>query len=201
MVKAKDSHGNACGAFISPAGWRTLAGGSTPGDVLGTLHPGGVPESTFSWPIRPIGRIGSIPPGHPRCIPLIKVVTTLSPSGYQPIIRPENKGIKPNASRRKPKKFYLRFGTHCQPTPPPFFTAGRHLQKVAGHGQSRLVAPSRTLLRKNLFVFMNHLEPADNPSCFPVSNGATQNHNHECLHLFISPLLKLNLLSRRVYLC
>ena len=62
-------------------------------------------------PIRPICRIRSMPPGHSRCEPLIKVEngprTPLSPTCYKPLIRPENKGIKPNANRHRPKKFIV----------------------------------------------------------------------------------------------
>src|ERR1700729_996920 len=46
-------------------------------------------------PIRPIRRIRPIPLYKPGCEPLIKVENGLSPAFHKPIIRPENKGIKP----------------------------------------------------------------------------------------------------------
>jgi hypothetical protein len=65
-------------------------------------------------PIRPISPIRPIPPHAKSTIdserePLIKVDSNLppplSPTCYRPIIRPENKGIKPITNRHKPKKF------------------------------------------------------------------------------------------------
>ena len=41
---------------------------------------------------------------HPNQ-PLIKVDNSLSPTNHKPIIRPENKGIKPKSNHHKPKKF------------------------------------------------------------------------------------------------
>ncbi len=61
MVNAKDSHGNAYGILISPKGWRTLAGGNTPGNRPATLRPGGALESPAGYPIRPICPIRPIP--------------------------------------------------------------------------------------------------------------------------------------------
>ena len=104
MVNARNSHGNACGLFISLEGWRILAGGSTPGAHLVSLHPSGVLESTVGYLIRLISPIRHIPPLHPRSKPLIKVATSLSPTFHKPIIRPKNKGIKPNTNCHKPKK-------------------------------------------------------------------------------------------------
>jgi len=114
MVNARDSHGNAYGVFISPAGWWTLAGGNTPGNSPDMLRPGGALESSVIYPIRPISRIRPIPP-HPKSTvelghePLIRVENGLrppfSPACYRPLIRPENKGIKPKSSRHKPKFF------------------------------------------------------------------------------------------------
>ncbi len=52
-------------------------------------------------PIRPIRRIRPIPP-HPKST-LIKVENGLSPTCHRPKIRPENKGIKPNTNRHRPK--------------------------------------------------------------------------------------------------
>ena len=62
MVNAKDSHGNAYGILISPKGWRTLAGGNTPGNDRETLRPGRALESILRCPIRPISPIRPIPP-------------------------------------------------------------------------------------------------------------------------------------------
>src|ERR1700744_4190248 len=112
MVNASDSHGNAYGVFISPEGWRTLAGGNTPGDRPVFLHPGGVPEN----PLRSQTTSNSKSAlAHPKstvdlgCEPLIKVenglISTPPQTSYKPIIRPENKGIKPKSNRHKPKKF------------------------------------------------------------------------------------------------
>jgi hypothetical protein len=119
MVNARDSHDNAYGVFISLEGWWTLAGGNTPGNRPATLRPGRMPESILSWPIRPIGPIRLIQFPHPQtnphpkstldlgCEGLIKVENglrpPLSPTRYQLIIRPENKGIKPKSNRRNPK--------------------------------------------------------------------------------------------------
>ena len=139
MVNAGESHGNACGLFISPEGWWILAGGNDPA----TLHPGGVLESAAGYPIRPISRIRPIWSHYPhpkstfalKYEPLMRVenslIPPLSPTSYRPIIRPKNKGIKPKSNRHKPKKFYhwlQRMATvhrnptpanarYCQPTP------------------------------------------------------------------------------------
>ena len=69
----------------------------------------------------PIGLIRPIPPHHPSTHPhpkstvdlefepLIRVenglLPPLPPTCYRPIIRPENKGIKPKSNRHKPKNF------------------------------------------------------------------------------------------------
>jgi hypothetical protein len=126
MFSAQKSHGNAYGVFISPEGWWTLAGGNTPGNRSATLRLGRALESILSCPIRPIGSIPLIlfhyPPTHfhtkstlanPKstvdlgCEPLIRgendLRPPLSPTRYQLIIRPENKGIKPKSNRRNPK--------------------------------------------------------------------------------------------------
>jgi hypothetical protein len=47
---------------FSPEGWRTLAGGNTPGNDSETLRPEGSPESIVGHPIRPISPIRPIPP-------------------------------------------------------------------------------------------------------------------------------------------
>ncbi len=64
-------------------------------------------------PIRPISPL----PPHPKstvdlgCEPLIRVEnglrSPLSPTRHKPIIRPENKGIKPKSNRHRPKNFTL----------------------------------------------------------------------------------------------
>ena len=113
MVNARDSHGNASGVFISLEGWWTLAGGNTPGSRPTRLRPGRALESILR-PIRPISPIRPIPPGHPGCKPLIKVDTTLSPTRHKPIIRPENKGIKPITNLHKPKNYIFSLCTWCQ---------------------------------------------------------------------------------------
>ena len=109
MANARKSQGNAFGVFISPEGWRTLAGGNTPGNDTTMPHPEGVPESTVGYPIRPIRRICINPHCHPEYELLIKVEndlgSSLSRSSHRPIIRPENKGIKPKSNRHRPKKF------------------------------------------------------------------------------------------------
>jgi hypothetical protein len=111
MVNARDSHGNAYGVFISPAGWWTLAGGNTPGYYPARLRPEGAPESTIGYPIRPISLIRPIPPGQ-ECESLIQIENglrlALSQTCYRPIIRPKNKEIKPNTNPHKPKKFTTR---------------------------------------------------------------------------------------------
>ena len=168
MVSARNSRSNTCRIFISPEGWWTLAGGSTPGNRPITLHPEGVPESIVGYPIRPISLISLIPP-HPKSTftnskltvdlghgPLIRVenrlVSYLSPACHKPIIRPENKGIKPKSNRHKPKKFITghrawRLPTRGRP--------GRSQGPVTSRGQSRPVAPGRTLFRKKrLFIFV-----------------------------------------------
>jgi hypothetical protein len=65
MVNAGNSHGNAYGLFINPEGWRTLAGGNTPGICSIFLHPGGVPEGAHRCPISPIRAIHPIR-SHPK---------------------------------------------------------------------------------------------------------------------------------------
>ena len=124
VTKANKSHGHASGMFISPEGWRTLAGGNTPGNRPITLHPEGVPESTVGYPTSPISLTPPIPP-HPKSTftnpkstidlgykPLIRVENRLvsypSPACHKPIIRPENKGIKPKSNRHKPKEYPSR---------------------------------------------------------------------------------------------
>ncbi len=130
MVNARDSHGNAYCVFISLEGWWTLAGGNTPVNRSATLSPGRALESILSCPIRPIGSIRLIlfhyPPTHfhpkstlanPKstvdlgCEPLIRgendLRPPLSPTRYQLIIRPENKGIKPKSNRHRPKNFKI----------------------------------------------------------------------------------------------
>lgn len=104
--------------FFSPEGWRALAGGNTPGNHLAFSHSGGVPENVFGHPISPIRPIRLIP--HPKSTidlgrePLIKVNTTLSPTRHKPIIRPENKGIKPITNLHKPKNYIFSLCTWCQ---------------------------------------------------------------------------------------
>jgi hypothetical protein len=130
MIKARHIHGNGQGemspTFISPEGWRILAGDNIPGNRLAAWRPGGSPESIVGYLIRPINRIHSIP-SHPKSTlarpkstvdlvrqPLIKVenslISPLSPTHYRPIIRPENKGIKAKSNRHGPKKFIT---SHC----------------------------------------------------------------------------------------
>ncbi len=62
------------------------------------------------YPIRLIGPICPIPHRRPGCELLIKVEnslrTPLSSACHKPIIRPENKGIKPKSNCHKPKKIY-----------------------------------------------------------------------------------------------
>jgi hypothetical protein len=106
MVNASDSHGHAYGVFISPEGWRTLAGGNTPGANPIFLHPGGVPENTLGRPIRPI------PPLHPPTTSNPK--SALSPTCHRPIIWPENKGIKPKSNRHKPKNLSRLIDSDCE---------------------------------------------------------------------------------------
>ncbi len=111
MLNARKSHGNASSVFISPEGCRILAGGNTPGNGPDMWRPEGAPESPIDYPIRPLSRIRPIP--HPKSTvdlghePLMRVEnglrTPLSPTAYKPIIRPENKGIKPKSNRHKPK--------------------------------------------------------------------------------------------------
>jgi hypothetical protein len=115
MVNARNSHANAYGVFISLEGWRTLAGGNTPGNRRILLRPERLRESTLGYPIKPISPIPSkstlarlkstVDLG---CEPLIKVeislISPLSPTCYRPIIRPENKGIKSKSNRHKPQK-------------------------------------------------------------------------------------------------
>ena len=109
MVNARESHGNSYGVFISPEGCGTLAGGKTPGYRAVTLRPGRALESTIACPIRFISPIRPIPSRHPGCEPLIRVEhslkSPLSPTRHKPIIRLENKGIKPKSNRHKPKYF------------------------------------------------------------------------------------------------
>ena len=117
MVNARNSHGNAYGVFISPEGWRILAGDNTPGICSISLHPGGVPESTAGYFISPIRRIRPIPShlesilAHPKSTVdsgferLIEVENGLRQASYKPIIRPKNKAIKPNTNRHRPKNF------------------------------------------------------------------------------------------------
>ena len=100
MLTALKSHSNAYSVFISREGYGTFAGSNTLGNASATLRSGGVPEKTVAYPIRPICRIRPILPLR-------------SPTCYRPIIRPENKGIKPNSGRHKPKSFH--------PFPPPPF--------------------------------------------------------------------------------
>ncbi len=112
------------GILISPAGWRTLAGGNTPDNFPFALRPGGSPESTVVYrPIRPIRRIRPILRRDPRCKPLIKIKNGLSPIFYKPKIRPENKGIKPITNRHKPKNFKAATGRGLPRRSPA--TAGR----------------------------------------------------------------------------
>src|ERR1700734_4116825 len=100
MVKASNSHGHANGVFISPGGWRKLAGDNIPGSRSAILRPEGVLESTVGRPIRPICRIRPILP-HPKstfanpkstvdlgCEPLIKVENSLSYPSQQLATRP-----------------------------------------------------------------------------------------------------------------
>ncbi len=106
MVNARDSLGNAYGVLISPESWRTLAGGNGP--VM--LRPGEALDSIAGCPIRPIRRIRPILPLYlPLLTPnqlLIKVDYSLRPplsqASHKPIIRPENKGIRPKSNRHKP---------------------------------------------------------------------------------------------------
>jgi hypothetical protein len=129
MVNARDSHGNAYCVFISLEGWWTLAGGNTPGNRSATLRLGRALESILSCPIRPIGSIRLIQFPHPQANPhpkstldlscegLIKVENglrpPLSPTRYQLIIRPENKGIKPKSNRHRPKIFKISGVSWC----------------------------------------------------------------------------------------
>ncbi len=156
MVNARDSHGNASGVFISLEGWWTLAGGNTPRNRPATLRPGRAPESILSCPIRPIGPIRLIQFPHPQTTPhpqstlahpkstlalgcegLIKVENGLrphlSPTCYRPIIRPENKGIKPNSNRYKPKNLIMsryakRLPARVWPSAKPGHDAANHPQ-------------------------------------------------------------------------
>ena len=161
MANARNSHGNSYGIFISPEGWRNLAGGNTPGNDLAMPHPERVPESTVGYPIRPISPIRPNPPCHPWYKPLIKVENGLSQTSHRPIIRPENKGIQSISNRHRPKIFindcyawgrprgpilYPRFVPYAtlrkptkHPPPPRLFLAGG--SDAISHGQSRLVAP------------------------------------------------------------
>ncbi len=101
MVNARDSHGNAYGPFISPEGWRTLAGGNTPGNRPTTLRPGGALESIVGYPIRPISPICPIPLHHPQTNPHPKSTLANPKStvdlGCEPLIRVEN-GLRPPLS-------------------------------------------------------------------------------------------------------
>jgi hypothetical protein len=92
MFSADKSHGHASGMFISPEGWRTLAGGNTPGKGPLRLRPGGALESNVGYPIR-----------------LISPIRLLhnAPTCHRLKIRPENKGIKPKSNRHKPKNFIM----------------------------------------------------------------------------------------------
>jgi hypothetical protein len=92
---------------FSPEGWRTLAGGNTPGNDSETLRPEGSPESIVGHPIRPISPIRPIRP-HPKSTvdlrrkPLIKVENSLSPTRYRPKSGPKSKeSFEPFGKRRK----------------------------------------------------------------------------------------------------
>src|SRR5580698_2336479 len=88
---SSESTVNRLGVFISPAGWRTLAGGNTPGICSISLHPGGVPESADGYLIRPISPIRPIPP-HPKST-LAHSKSTVD-LGHEPLIKVEN-GLRP----------------------------------------------------------------------------------------------------------
>ena len=103
MVNARNSDGNANGAFFSLEGWRILAGDNIPGNRPFALRPERSPESIARHPIRLIRPIRPIP----FCRP-ISAENSLSLTRHKPIIRPENKGIKPITNRHKYKFFFTR---------------------------------------------------------------------------------------------
>ncbi len=111
MFSARNSHGHRHDNLLpsaSPEGWWILAGGNTPGNRPTTLYPGGGLESATTYrPTRPISPVDPI-----LHEPLIRVENGLKPTllrtSYRPIIRPENKGIKPKSSRHRPKNFIAR---------------------------------------------------------------------------------------------
>jgi hypothetical protein len=121
MVNARSSHGNAHGLFISLEGWRTLAGGNTPGHLLFVLRPERSPECILGYPIRPTHRIRPIPSrpkstfAHSKSTfdlgreLLIKVenylISPLPPTSYKPLIKPQNMGIEPKSNLYRPKRF------------------------------------------------------------------------------------------------
>ena len=115
---------NRHGVFVSPAGCRMLAGGTTPCNRPVFSHPGGSLESVVGHPLRPISRIRPIS-SRPKSIVdlsgelLIRVDNSLSPTHHKPIIRPENKGIKPKSNRHKAKNFITcslhKVASECYP--------------------------------------------------------------------------------------
>src|ERR1700727_2863983 len=109
--------------------------------------------------IRPICRIRSMPPGHSRCEPLIKVEngprTPLSPTCYKPLIRPENKGIKPKSNRHRPKKFTVGL-SHGDRAPGPFPSlpsVENSVHSVHSVKKFRTYFAKRTQLAKSLTLY------------------------------------------------
>ncbi len=116
----------------------------------------GAPESTARYPIRPIRPIPShflpyIP--NPKstlgCERLIKGENGLRPplsaTRHKPIIRPENKGIKPKSNRHRPKNFitgrYSRW---------PSANGGSHRSRSVAVGR----AWSRPFRKKKIVYFL-----------------------------------------------
>jgi hypothetical protein len=195
MVNARDSHGNACSVFISPEGWWTLAGGNSPGNHLATLRPGRAPESILSCPIRPIGPIRLIQFPHPQtnphpqstlahpkstvdlgCEGLIKFENGLrphlSPTCYRPIIRPENKGIKPNSNRYKPKNFIM--SRYVKRLPARVWPSAKPGHDAATHPQGPILAPCFGILRQPLPAYASHSPPL----IFSRTKSRTLIHRH-----------------------
>jgi hypothetical protein len=122
MVNARDSHGSQHGKILpqalieNPGGVREISPGSSaqrdhPGyrHCLIKLDPEGVARAQtrarLTFALLSLSALLS----HPKstlgslCGWLIRVENSLSPTCYRPIIRPENKGIKPFTNRHKPK--------------------------------------------------------------------------------------------------
>ena len=181
MVNARNNHGSALRRIHPPVatGRMTLAWLSfskLPGRTKRKIQ--GLSESTVGYPISPIR---PIPPHHLIYEPLIKVATSLSPTRYQPIIRPENRGIKPITNRHRPKIFIIgardpvthpqdRYGTcSCKLTSSRF----KSIHPIPGY--SSLLHPIPAFLT-----------PPGGTDCGVMRSPARKDQKYECLFIPIS---------------